>query len=154
MTQVEVATKAQMRGIQVSLLETGSNVEIQYYERVARVLKYRNSLEMFTSGGDAATRRLLRLWRALPDDEARTDALSQVLSASALLLEADNVHLGALVTGESYVIVWPDVDTGIPEVYYNDSRNVHLFYEASRPKVKRFAVKWWLGDDAFRLQRA
>lgn len=78
LTQVEVAERAQMRGIQVSLLETGSNVEVQFYERIARVLGFRNALEMFASGGDDQTRRLLRLWRALPDDEARTDVLKLI----------------------------------------------------------------------------
>lgn len=76
LTQAHVAELAGMRGPQVSLLETGANVEVQFYERVARALGFRHSLEMFTAGGDEKTRRLLRLWKALPDEEARDEALT------------------------------------------------------------------------------
>ena len=48
-------------------------------------------------------------------------------------------------------IAWPDEESGQPEAYYNDSRNVHLFYEADQPRRKRFACKWWIGDDGHRL---
>lgn len=75
LTQIAVATAADMRNTQVSLLETGANVEVQFYERIAQALGFRGSLEMFQSGGDDLTRRMLKLWKALPDDEARKDVL-------------------------------------------------------------------------------
>jgi hypothetical protein len=84
------------------------------------------------------------------DDDAATEQLALLLSSSDLILESEDVHLGALVTGEAYVIAWPDEDSGQPEAYYNDSRSVHLFYEADKPRRKRFAVKWWVGDDYYR----
>lgn len=84
------------------------------------------------------------------DDQAATDALAKLLSASELLLEASDAHLAAMVTGESYIIVWPDEETGAPEAYYQDPRRVHVFYEADKPRRKRFAAKWWVGDDGYR----
>jgi Phage portal protein, SPP1 Gp6-like len=84
------------------------------------------------------------------DDEGLSDALALLLASSELVLMSEDVHLAALVTGESYVIAWPDEITGEPEAYYNDSRNVHLFYEADKPRRKRYGVKWWLGDDNYR----
>lgn len=78
MTATEVATKAGMRNAQMTAVESGANVEVQFYERIAIALGYRGALEMFTSGGDALTVKLLRLWRALPDDEARKDALRSI----------------------------------------------------------------------------
>lgn len=93
----------------------------------------------------------IQLQRVLvADDEAATDALALLLASSELVLESEDVHLASLVTGESYVIAWPDEASGQPEAYYNDSRNVHLFYEADKPRRKRFAVKWWVGDDNHR----
>lgn len=86
----------------------------------------------------------------IADNENATKQLSELLAASSLMLEARSVHLAADVTGESFVIVWPDEETGKPEAYYNDPRTVHLFYEADKPRAKRFAVKWWLGDDGYR----
>lgn len=84
------------------------------------------------------------------DDQAASDALALLLASSELVLMSDDVHLAALVTGESYVIAWPDEDTNEAEAYYQDSRSVHLFYEADKPRRKRFAVKWWVGDDNYR----
>lgn len=84
------------------------------------------------------------------DDEAKTKQLADLLSSSDLINESDCITIGALVTGESYAIVWPDEDTGEPEAYYNDPRNVHVFYEADHPRRKRFAAKWWIGDDDYR----
>lgn len=84
------------------------------------------------------------------DNEQATDRLDELLNASELTLESDDAHTAALVTGESYIVAWPDEDTGQPEAYYNDPRTVHLFYEANRPRSKRFACKWWIGDDDYR----
>lgn len=75
MTATDVAIKAGMRNAQMSAVESGANVEVQFYERIAIALGYRGALEMFTSGGDPSTRKLLRLWRALPDEAARKDVL-------------------------------------------------------------------------------
>jgi hypothetical protein len=84
------------------------------------------------------------------DDDAASEQLALLMTSSDLVLESEDVHLASLVTGESFVIAWPDEETGQPEAYYNDPRNVHLFYEADKPRRKRFAVKWWVGDDSFR----
>jgi hypothetical protein len=87
----------------------------------------------------------------IADDDAASNNLATLMEASEVVLESEDVHLAALVTGESFVIAWPDERTGQPEAYYNDSRNVHLFYEADQPRRKRFAAKWWIGDDGHRL---
>lgn len=70
-------------------------------------------------------------------------------AASEISLESDDVHEAALVAGEGYFITWPDAD-GVMQGYHNDPRMVHLFYERSEPRRKRFAAKWWV-DDGERL---
>lgn len=93
----------------------------------------RLNLHGFTvAGSELATQRLADLW-----------------AATELSVDADDAHLSALVTGEGYIIAWPDED-GRPAAFYNDSRNVHVFYDAANPRVKRMAAKWWLGDDNYR----
>jgi hypothetical protein len=87
--------------------------------------------------------------RVADNDEA-SEQLATLMEASEVVLESEDVHLAALVTGEAFVIAWPDEESGQPEAYYNDSRNVHLFYEADQPRRKRFAAKWWIGDDGHR----
>lgn len=99
---------------------------------------------------DSVKERLQLRRITVADDEAKTKQLEMVLKSSQLMLESDDVHVAALVAGEGYIIAWKDADSPTPEAYYNDPRNVHLFYEADKPRVKRFGCKWWVGDDGHR----
>lgn len=99
---------------------------------------------------DAVIERIQLRRIMVADNEVATARLDELLNASMLTLESDDAHTAALVTGESYIIAWPDETTRQPEAYYNDPRNVHVFYEANRPRQKRFACKWWIGDDDYR----
>jgi hypothetical protein len=77
-----------------------------------------------------------------------TDALRLVWEDNNLDLEAKDVHEAALVIGEAFVIVWEDeAEVKRPDLYYNDPRLVHLFYEPSNPRKKWYGAKWWVGSD-------
>jgi hypothetical protein len=65
---------------------------------------------------------------------------------SKLKLESDDVHESALITGESFVIAWPD-EAGVPQAYFNDPRLCHVFYETENPRNVEFAAKWWKQTD-------
>lgn len=99
---------------------------------------------------DAVAERLQLERITVADDDTASERLAKLMQSSVLLLESDSVHLATLVCGEAYVLVWPDEESGAPTAYYNDPRQVHLFYEADRPHAKRFAAKWWIGDDGHR----
>jgi len=71
----------------------------------------------------------------------------ELYESSQIFLESDDVHEAALVTGEGYFIAWMDEQTKMAQGYHNDPRLVHLFYEASNPRVKKFAAKMWVNDD-------
>lgn len=73
--------------------------------------------------------------------------LNELFTITELEIDSFDVHLASLVTGEGYVICWPNED-GEPDAYYNDPRMAHLFYEADNPKRKRFGCKWWVDDDS------
>jgi len=89
-------------------------------------------LSGFTAGDDATTKKLDSLW-----------------SDIELNLEADDAHLCTFVTGEAFLIVWPDEDNRI-QAYYNDSRLCHVFYDSENPRKKSFAAKWWDDVDGYR----
>lgn len=94
---------------------------------------------------DSVLERLnLRGWDA--PDKATNDALDAIWNANELELDAFDVHAGALITSEAFVVAWPGED-GEPEAYYNDPRLCHVFYDPEHPRVKRFAAKWWVGED-------
>ncbi len=77
----------------------------------------------------------------------KTDSenIAEFVKNSQIIIESDDVHEAAMVAGESFYIVWPDV-TGIPEGYYNDPRLCHVFYQSEKPRIKEFACKWWVGE--------
>lgn len=67
--------------------------------------------------------------------------------ATELDLESYDAHLCTLVTGEAFLIYHED--EGVREVYYNDSRYVHMFYDDKRPRDPRFAAKRWEEENEF-----
>lgn len=69
-------------------------------------------------------------------------ALQSVWERSTIALDAFDAHECALVTGEAYLIADRDAEKQ-PQLYFNDSRMVHLFYNEDNPKVKKFAAKIW-----------
>lgn len=77
-TQIQLAKKAKMRNERISEVENGSNARAEQYQKIAVALGYRGVLEMIMSGGDGLTVKLLRLWKRLPDDGARKDALQSM----------------------------------------------------------------------------
>lgn len=83
-------------------------------------------------------------WKVAGDAVAQA-TLQALWAGNDLDAQADEVHEAALVCGESFVIVWPDADNQ-PQVYYNDPRMAHVFYDDESPSAKTFGAKWW--DDA------
>ena len=98
---------------------------------------------------DSALDRISLEGFSVADNEAATTRLNQLFAATELVLDADDAHRSALVTGEAFVIVWKD-DDGL-QAFYNDPRQCHVFYEPDNPRVKRLAAKWWRDDAGRRL---
>jgi len=81
----------------------------------------------------------------VPSNPNASQQLTNWFTDSEMMLDADDVELCAMVTGESFVIVWPG-EGGELEAFYNDSRLCHAVYEAENPRRMRFAAKWWIED--------
>jgi hypothetical protein len=75
--------------------------------------------------------------------QARWDSLWE---RSRLKLESDDVHESALITGESFVVVWQDGE-GLAQAYFTDPRLCHVFYQTENPREVEFAAKWWKQED-------
>lgn len=95
---------------------------------------------------DAVMDRLNITGFQIANNEALQRRLDEIWKQTEMYLDSDDTHLAALVTGEAYVIVWPNEDGEI-ESYYNDPRNVMVRYDESSPRLMRFAAKWWLDED-------
>lgn len=89
-----------------------------------------------------------------PNNPAAQARLDELWASNQLGLESDDAHEAALVTGESFLVVWPDeappgAPGGTPRAYYNDPRLCHVFYESENPRRKRYAAKWWRDDEGY-----
>lgn len=80
---------------------------------------------------------------------------SKIWRKNRMKQRAGEVHLDALIEGDAYVIVWPDVagtNGGIPYIYPNRATAVTVRYDDERPGVIECAAKLWqLRDERFRL---
>jgi len=96
---------------------------------------------------DSALERLTLKGFEVDEKAGGTKAASDKLTAlgvqTDLEIEAYDAHKDALVCGEGFILAWPDQETGAFDLYANDPRLVHCFYEAERPKVMEYAAKWW-----------
>lgn len=76
----------------------------------------------------------------------------KLFDGQEVTLEADEVHEGAYVTGESFVLVEQIVtDEGESSavMFANDPRSVHCFYYEDNPREMRMAAKWWVEERGF-----
>jgi hypothetical protein len=78
---------------------------------------------------------------------AAADKLTELGAATDIEIEAYDVHKDAFITGEGFLLAWPDEDGGF-DLYANDPRLVHVFYEPEQPKQMQLAAKWWRAGDA------
>lgn len=84
-------------------------------------------------------------------DSADNAALEELWDSS-LQMDVIGVHEDVCVTGESFVLVWPNKDDPTQiDVFHNDSRLVYVEYELDNPRQMRFAAKWWRENDRVRL---
>lgn len=78
--------------------------------------------------------------------DSAKDTFTRFWNENQLSIESDYVHEAALVTSESYLIVWPNENNQV-EAFYNDPRLCHAFYESGNPRKMRMAAKMWVDED-------
>lgn len=97
---------------------------------------------------DAVLDRLvLSGWNS--NDKAANDALDTAWAKLHIFRDALDAHRDALITGEAFIIAWKSDGNAPIDVYWNDAKMCHMFYDTERPKVKRFAAKWWKANDRY-----
>jgi len=96
---------------------------------------------------DACMDRITLDGLQVAEDDAATDLLAQTLQETGLDLDSFDAHLASLVTGEAFVIAWPETDEETKTTltaYYNDPRLCHIQYDPANPRKKLWAAKWWV----------
>lgn len=87
----------------------------------------------------------------VPSDDATTQALVGLREQSGLVDDEHSIHEDVCVTGEAFVLAWPNEETGAIEAFHNDSRLCHAEYDGANPRKMRYAAKWWPEADGVRL---
>ena len=81
-------------------------------------------------------------------DDATSAQLAAIWEQTGLVDDEYTIHEDVAVTGESFVIAWPDEDD-MPQAFHNDARLCHAEYDSENPRRLRFAAKWWNTDGGF-----
>jgi len=76
-------------------------------------------------------------------DDAANEAVQAAREESGLVDDEYQIHEDLTVTGEAFVIVWPNDEGSVVEAFQNDSRSCHAEYDGANPRAMRFAAKWW-----------
>lgn len=76
------------------------------------------------------------------EDKEVNNLLDTIWREQGLNLDASDLHEAAAIVGEAFIIIDKDLE-GKTEVYYNDPRMCHVFYDPNHPKKKLFGAKWY-----------
>jgi len=78
-------------------------------------------------------------------------AADELWRRNRLKVRANQVHLDALIEGDAYLIVWPDVE-GVPVFHPNRATAIVIDYDDEQPGYIVKAAKGWKdNDDRYRL---
>lgn len=97
---------------------------------------------------DAVIDRLILTGFDVSKNDLAKTRLDELWRDFNIQLIAEDVHESATVVSEAYVIAMKvEGDDGEElDVYYNDARTCHMFYDASQPNKKRMAAKLFQDD--------
>lgn len=85
------------------------------------------------------------------EDDSATKILQALREQSGLVDEEFSVHEDVAITGEAFVLVFPNEETGQIEAYRNDPQLCHAEYDAANPRRLAWAAKWWTESEGVRL---
>jgi hypothetical protein len=63
--------------------------------------------------------------------------------------KSKEIHREVLKTGDAYVIIWPDPETGVPTIYPQLAEQMTVFYNDEVPGLLMWAAKSWQNQDQF-----
>ena len=122
----------------------GVNAEVFANQRWFQLFRYEGTDFRFNFSKTVVDSVLNRLeinqvLAGTPEAEAYIDTIWE---QSDIRLDINEIHRNALIFGDSYAIVWPDMD-GTLAIDYNSPMNTCIVYNQDNPRVKEFAAKLW-----------
>ena len=76
------------------------------------------------------------------DSATADEYFSELLDQPDIKIDMNEIHRNALIYGDSYAIVWPDMD-GKMAIDYNSPLTTVIIYDQENPRKKLYAAKMW-----------
>lgn len=96
---------------------------------------------------DAVIERLVLNGFDISKDDNAKIVLDDLWRDYDINLIADDVHESCGIVSEAFVIAAKMIDEETEQeelqIYFNDARLCHMFYDEEQPNIKRFAAKMW-----------
>jgi hypothetical protein len=122
----------------------GTNKEVFANQRWFRMFRYEGSDFRFNFSKTVVDSVLNRLEVAqVQTTSASADAyINQIWEQTDLKIDMNEIHRKALVYGDCYAIVWPDMN-GQLAIDYNSPLHTTIVYDEENPRIKSYAAKMW-----------
>lgn len=122
----------------------GVNEEVFANQRWFKLFRYEGADFRFNFSKTVVDSVLNRLeinqvMAASPEAQTYIDSIWE---QTDLQLDINEIHRNALVYGDAYAIVWPDMD-GTMAIDYNSPMNTCIVYDQENPRIKSYAAKIW-----------
>lgn len=122
----------------------GDQPEVFQSQRWNRVFRFEGSDFRFNFAKTVVDSVLNRL--EINQVQATTQAanrfIDRVFDQTDIKIDINEIHRSALVHGDTYAIVWPDM-TGQVAIDYNSPLTTVIIYDQENPRIKSFAAKMW-----------
>lgn len=122
----------------------GHQPEVFQSQRWNRIFRFENADFRFNFAKTVVDSVLNRL--EINQVQATTQAanrfIDRVFDQTDLKIDINEIHRSALIHGDTYAIVWPDM-TGQVAIDYNSPLTTVIIYDQENPRIKSFAAKMW-----------
>ena len=122
----------------------GVNQEVFAHQRWFKLFRYEGADFRFNFSKTVVDSVLNRLEinQVLAGTPQAEEYIDTIWEQTDLQLDINEIHRNALVYGDSYAIVWPDMD-GTLAIDYNSPMNTCIIYDQENPRIKSYAAKVW-----------
>ena len=122
----------------------GHQPEVFQSQRWNRIFRFENADFRFNFAKTVVDSVLNRL--EINQVQATTQAantfINRVFDQTDIKIDINEIHRSALIHGDTYAIVWPDMN-GQVAIDYNSPLTTAIVYDQENPRVKSFAAKMW-----------
>lgn len=122
----------------------GSQPEVFQSQRWNRIFRFENADFRFNFAKTVvdSVHNRLDIKQVVAVEQSANDYLNTVFDQTDIKLDMNEIHKSALVYGDCYAIVWPDMD-GVVSIDYNSPKTTVIIYDQENPRLKSFAAKMW-----------